>query len=299
MELLTLGTYEYRFVVDKVTGEKTKERNPYYRDWTIDGDGEFPVGTRDRDRIIAHNANIKKQLDKLERPFYAIGHVRDKSDEIVYLLRVKKYHLDDKTYKFTFDYEFIKPINGIRSKDINTTMLIDYINISNIKDGMLFSGKLVCKIPRPSLFIGSSIENLSTAYAIQSNLEHDSEPTVWTQGVFQLSSSTIRDLLNQVNNVDFAIFVFSPDDVTTIRKREMQTVRDNVVFEMGMFIGGLGIERTFFVIPHDTKELHLPTDLIGVEPGRYNSKREDGNLRAALGPVCHEISQKMKVLGKK
>ena len=152
---------------------------------------------------------------------------------------------------------------------------------------------------RPTIFIGSSVENLALAYAIQSNLEHDSDPTVWTQGVFQLSSSAIKDLLRTLNVADFAVFVFSPDDVTNIRKQEMQTIRDNVVFEMGMFIGGLGVERTFFVIPQDTEKLHLPTDLIGIEPGKYNSKRGDGNLRAALGPVCHEIGKKMKELGKK
>lgn len=152
---------------------------------------------------------------------------------------------------------------------------------------------------RPTIFIGSSVENLAVAYAIQSNLEHDSDPTVWTQGVFQLSSSAIRDLLKTLSLADFAVFVFSPDDVTNIRKQEMQTIRDNVVFEMGMFIGGLGVERTFFVVPQDTEKLHLPTDLIGIEPGKYNSKRGDGNLKAALGPVCHEIGKKMKEMGKK
>jgi predicted nucleotide-binding protein len=152
-------------------------------------------------------------------------------------------------------------------------------------------------VKKPSIFIGSSVENLDVAYAIQNNLEHDGEPTVWTQGVFQLSSTTIRDLLNIMDIVDFSVFVFSPDDMTKIRDKEMNTVRDNVIFEMGLFIGRLGVERTFFIIPQGAENLHLPTDLIGIEPGRYISNRADGNLLASLGPVCNNIRRRIKVLG--
>jgi len=48
---------------------------------------------------------------------------------------------------------------------------------------------------KPRIFIGSSSEKLEIAYAIQQNIEHDAQPTVWTQGIFQLSNSTLDSLL--------------------------------------------------------------------------------------------------------
>ncbi len=48
------------------------------------------------------------------------------------------------------------------------------------------------------LFIGSSKESLDIAYATQQNLSNDAEITVWTQGVFELSASTLDSLIKQL-----------------------------------------------------------------------------------------------------
>ena len=47
----------------------------------------------------------------------------------------------------------------------------------------------------PALFLGSSIEGLNTAYAIQQALDYDAEPTVWSQGLFQPSQSVLFELV--------------------------------------------------------------------------------------------------------
>lgn len=147
---------------------------------------------------------------------------------------------------------------------------------------------------KPRIFIGSSTEALDIAYLIQENLEHDSNPTVWTQGIFELSSNSLDDLIEALNNFDFGIFVFKPDDITEMRSNKLNTVRDNVIFELGLFIGKLGKKRVFFVLPDSTKNFHLPTDLLGVTSGKYNNGREDGNLKAALGPFCNQVRKKLK-----
>ena len=69
---------------------------------------------------------------------------------------------------------------------------------------------------KPRIFIGSSIEALDVAYAIQENLIYDSNSTVWTQGIFKISNNSLDDLNNALNNFDFGIFVFKPDDITEI-----------------------------------------------------------------------------------
>jgi predicted nucleotide-binding protein len=45
------------------------------------------------------------------------------------------------------------------------------------------------------VFIGSSVENLNIANTLQVNLEYDGNITVWNQGVFNLSSNALADLL--------------------------------------------------------------------------------------------------------
>lgn len=149
---------------------------------------------------------------------------------------------------------------------------------------------------KPKVFIGSSVEGLSAAYAIQQNLAHDAESTVWDQGFFELSKTTIESLDKALETMDFGIFVFSGDDITIMRGETSSAVRDNVLFEFGLFIGKLGRERVFFVIP-DGASIHMPTDLLGITPGKYDPNRQDGSLQSATGPVCSSIKTQIKKLG--
>lgn len=146
------------------------------------------------------------------------------------------------------------------------------------------------------LFIGSARESLDVAYAIQEELEHAIEPTVWTQGIFEPSKTAIESLTEQLESYDAAVLVFTPDDATLVRGEQKRVTRDNVVFELGLFVGALGRKRTFMLVPRGVKDLHLPTDLAGVTTLDYDHHREDGNLNAALGPACNKI-KKMLIKG--
>ena len=145
-------------------------------------------------------------------------------------------------------------------------------------------------IARPRLFVGSSSESIEIAYAVQENLDRDCETTVWTQNVFALSNSALESLLDVLDDFDFAMLIFTPDDVTRIRGEEVQTPRDNLVFELGLFVARLGRERVFLIVPRGAEQLHLPTDLLGVTPAAYEPRRQDGNMVAALGPACNIVA---------
>ena len=150
----------------------------------------------------------------------------------------------------------------------------------------------------PALFLGSSIEGLNTAYAIQQALDYDAEPTVWSQGLFQPSQSVLFELVKSLSRFEFAVFVFSPDDTVKLRGTEFLAVRDNVIFELGLFMGALGPSRCFYLVPRSVGALHLPSDLAGITPLTYNAARSDGNLLAALGPACNEIRNAIKLHAK-
>jgi tetratricopeptide (TPR) repeat protein len=150
---------------------------------------------------------------------------------------------------------------------------------------------------KSKVFVGSSIEGLPIAYAVQQNLRYSAEVTVWDQGVFNLSESALESLQEVLSNSDFGVFVLSPDDVLKIRGKENVAVRDNVVFELGLFIGKLGKKRCFMLIPDKNAEIHLPTDLVGMTPGTYETERSDGSFQRGSGPACHDIRGAIEKVG--
>jgi len=150
---------------------------------------------------------------------------------------------------------------------------------------------------KPRMFIGSSVEGKEIAEHIQLGLEYDVETTIWHQGIFGLSDGSLESLVRAAKDFDFAALVLTPDDLIMKRGTEKGCPRDNVVFELGLFMGALGRERTFIVYNRD-KQIDLPTDLAGVTPATF-ADRSDNNLQAALGPVCTRIKSAIKKYGLK
>jgi predicted nucleotide-binding protein len=103
---------------------------------------------------------------------------------------------------------------------------------------------------KPKVFIGSSVEGIEIVNAIDANLQRVAHPKPWDNGVFGLSEATTQSLMQELRDSDFAILVFSPDDVAEIRGKLLTVARDNVVYELGMFSGALGTGRCFFLIPN-------------------------------------------------
>ena len=149
---------------------------------------------------------------------------------------------------------------------------------------------------KPKVFIGSSVESLPIADAIAENLEFDAEVTIWRNGTFNLSSNALDDLIAKAKSVDFSIFIFSPDDLTIMRSREKYVVRDNVVFELGLFIGAIGKNRCFIVKPRDV-DLHFPSDLLGITPTDFDANRSDNDLSSSLNFSATQIKRAFKDQG--
>lgn len=151
---------------------------------------------------------------------------------------------------------------------------------------------------RSKVFIASSSEGIDVATAVRrlllGELDQVAEVEPWTCA-FELSATYIESLERIVDQADFAVLVLTPDDVTTSRKKEKLSPRDNVIFELGLFIGGLGRERCYLV-QEDNPDLKLPSDLLGVNSATFKLP-EDGNLKAALDAKCSLIAERIIKLG--
>jgi predicted nucleotide-binding protein len=146
------------------------------------------------------------------------------------------------------------------------------------------------------VFIISSAEALEVARTIQNAFAHDPFTTVvWTDGVFKATSYTLQSLEDEVDSSDFAIAIAHADDLTESRGKEWPSPRDNVIFELGLFMGRLGKERAILMEPRD-KDVKLPSDLAGITtiPYCYSKGRD---AAAVMAPACNALRDHIQQLG--
>jgi hypothetical protein len=148
---------------------------------------------------------------------------------------------------------------------------------------------------KPRIFIGSSGASEKYAGAIHDALADVAECSVWTENAFSLSKTTIDNLMKNLRDSDFGVFVFAPDDTATIKGEILKVTRDNVVYEAGLFGGYLGPERCFIVLPRSVT-LHLPTDLLGITYGLYEDNRTDKDPVRAVSSFCRQVKERIREL---
>lgn len=120
--------------------------------------------------------------------------------------------------------------------------------------------------------------------------------TLWDEGLFGLGNTFIESLINALPRFDFAVLVLTPDDLVTSRDVESFGPRDNVLFELGLFMGRLGRLRTF-IVHQSVADLKIPSDLSGVATATYEWPRGDENHVAAVGVACDKIRRVIRELG--
>jgi hypothetical protein len=113
--------------------------------------------------------------------------------------------------------------------------------------------------------------------------------------MFPAGKATLESLMATAEKVDFAALVLSCDDKTESKGQKMNSPRDNVLFELGLFMGRLGRERTFAVCNGDDS-IKLPSDLNGVTMVTYRN-RSDNNLPAQVSVACTTIRSAVDTLG--
>jgi hypothetical protein len=146
---------------------------------------------------------------------------------------------------------------------------------------------------KPKVFIGSSSEDLLHAQALQRQLEDGAEVVIWNQGFFKPNYSFLENLLKGLDEIDFGVFVFAPNDVVNFRGKEYAAARDNVLFELGLAMGRLGRERVFFMLPARQEDLRLPSDLLGIATVTFDAEQQSSEVgvRCAAQTIRQAIKQ--------
>ena len=149
---------------------------------------------------------------------------------------------------------------------------------------------------KPRLFIVSTVEALNIAEDIKLELDHsDIEVTLWSQpDAFQAGAFVLESLEQAVKTHDFGLAIMSADDIVTSREVESAAPRDNVIFELGLFMGSLGRERTLLAFPRG-QDSKLASDLQGLTTLSYKVQGDNldtKNLVTQLTRIVKAIGVK-------
>lgn len=108
----------------------------------------------------------------------------------------------------------------------------------------------------------------------------DYDCVIWNDGVFKYNRSFLENLLNSASLFDFGFLIFTKDDLTLSRDEAFEEARDNVLFEYGLFLGRLGLDRAFVVAERGVK---IPSDFLG-----YTLTQMDTQKGADGRPIVDE-----------
>jgi hypothetical protein len=154
---------------------------------------------------------------------------------------------------------------------------------------------------KPSIFIGSSSEAKPIAEAFANVISDEARPIGWwVPKNFQPMDSTLNSLRNAADVFDFGLFIMSSDDISIVRRKEYGTVRDNVLFELGLFLGVMGPDRTFAVLDDGgaKRGVKIPTDLSGITIPRFSNK-DQIDLLASASLAVYTIKGRIKDLARR
>jgi len=144
------------------------------------------------------------------------------------------------------------------------------------------------------VFVASSTEGEPVAKELRSLLQAELRAAavvdLW-RDKFAYSETAIESLEKVAQEADFAVLLMTGDDITLSRDKESVAPRDNLTFELGLFIGALGRERTF-VAREGKNQMKLPSDILGVTAVTYNSA-SPGELTASLQAECIRLAVQM------
>ncbi|HAA17104.1 MAG TPA: hypothetical protein DCE41_37490 [Cytophagales bacterium] len=141
------------------------------------------------------------------------------------------------------------------------------------------------------VYIGSSTEGSGVLQLVERVLDDQFDVRAWNRdNMFRPNENFLQSLLNVSKTVDYAVLIATKDDFLETRGVRVPSMRNNVLFEMGLFLGHLGQRNTFLLVEN---EVEIPLDLQGITLLRFNSESEI-EIGAIAEKLSHDIQEDAK-----
>jgi predicted nucleotide-binding protein len=165
---------------------------------------------------------------------------------------------------------------------------------------LLRRGRIMPAVIKPRVFVGSSSEARPVVQKLLAplNAECAVAHPWWSSPAFNQDDTTFGALLAAAMTYDFGVFVIAADDLTTSRNSTKFTVRDNVLFELGLFIGQLGRERVAAILERldVPNEIKMPSDLFGITMPAFKRGSSD-ILLSSIEEIAPKICERIRKAG--
>jgi len=149
------------------------------------------------------------------------------------------------------------------------------------------------------VFVASSSEQIDAAKVVADALSvvPELDVHVWKEDVFEFSNTYIESLEKELDRADFAVVVLTADDSGNVREKKVNLPRDNVIFELGLFVGRLGRPRCFFFVDSDS-HTKIASDLSGVKLVNFYRKANSADLnKPSLEAQASKVQAQVLALG--
>lgn len=160
-----------------------------------------------------------------------------------------------------------------------------------------------------NFFIGSSSDAKGVVNIFRNELNAEFKRkgipvaiNVWYDKTFPPSQSNLESLINEAQRSDFATFFLTPDDMLKIGDMTKKSPRDNVIFELGLFMGSIGRNRTYVLSPQEEHlSMRFPTDLDGITRLLYTRIEQEDVAKSvqpsydfsnAISQICENVKDK-------
>ncbi len=114
----------------------------------------------------------------------------------------------------------------------------------------------------------------------------------------QYGLSILEGLIKECKRTDLAVILMTEDDLKVSDDKMAMVPRDNCIFEAGLFMGGLGLQRDRSVILTSVEKSNLPVDLQSVHYIRIDKRKleDDAGLKQAAEDHANDLYRHAKEL---
>lgn len=128
------------------------------------------------------------------------------------------------------------------------------------------------------------------AEALKAMLAPEVELHLWNDGIFTPGEYTLDALVEQARHFDGGLILGTADDRVFSREKELDSIRDNLLLEFGLFVATFGRRKAILAL-EGLGATKMPTDLLGLTCVGFEKTEPVADGIAAAGTEIKRAAQ--------